>query len=682
MNKRKIIVCLIALLVMMAAATAGICFLDNASAKADIAKATSKANGIAVVNFDEGVENSDGKQVFFAKSIIDFPNENFFYTTYEDASNGLESGKYAGMIVVPATFSKNVESLNTVLEKSDIKYCISDKISDKKQKETLENIRNFGQNLEQDISYMYINDIMTEFHSAQDDSKKVMKNDLTDKEAIDSINGEGLVAMVEIPDLTVSANMGEMFDGSAYSEDNMNLAMAINEEYSDDLEKTNDNIEKAEGYFDKFIRILGDAIKNIKDKSDIAGDALSKGVYDVYEKLHEMIDTSNNSVEGIKEDLKTMSENSKVMAENYDLSVRKYNLEVKEKTLGEVDEAAQNVLRVIESPEGGYIEIYADGYKESGILITQSSNSKGFEIQGSVEELNKSISANVVNKFNYDTVSFNEVVYHRVSENEIVPIEVSENGVYRNLTFRDVISDTTLIDKMAVSANDIHYPEENDLKASVSKNVITPIEKRVAKWNDQVNESNKDIDTGHQDMTDKIDDLEWINDEESLFDKVNKINDNLSNFEEGVNTSNEGFMDYAGGVLDGTSNQISALMDNVTKAEEESEKAVASSVSGAKAVKDKTSEENQLMLKDFSELLPNTRLGTMEYTQAYDFISSPINLSDVSTDESSGVLGSVVAPDEENPVRSILMMAASFVMGMLIMLLGVILKHGFHKRFT
>ena len=130
MNKRKIIVCLIALLVMMAAATAGICFLDNASAKADIAKATSKAKGIAVVNFDEGVENSDGKQVFFAKSIIDFPNENFFYTTYEDASNGLESGKYAGMIVVPATFSKNVESLNTVLEKSDIKYCISDKISD------------------------------------------------------------------------------------------------------------------------------------------------------------------------------------------------------------------------------------------------------------------------------------------------------------------------------------------------------------------------------------------------------------------------------------------------------------------------------------------------------------------------------------------------------------------------
>ena len=55
-------------------------------------------------------------------------------------------------------------------------------------------------------------------------------------------------------------------------------------------------------------------------------------------------------------------------------------------------------------------------------------------------------------------------------------------------------------------------------------------------------------------------------------------------------------------------------------------------MSEAKNVKAETSRVNQNILKDFSEKLPYTRLGSAEYTQAYQFIAKPVVTEDLSTD--------------------------------------------------
>ena len=48
---------------------------------------------------------------------------------------------------------------------------------------------------------MYLNNILSEFHKAQDGAATVMNNDLKDKDAIESIQSHDLVQLVEIPEL-------------------------------------------------------------------------------------------------------------------------------------------------------------------------------------------------------------------------------------------------------------------------------------------------------------------------------------------------------------------------------------------------------------------------------------------------------------------------------------------------
>lgn len=74
---------------------------------------TVESQGVAVVNLDTGI--SDGNtQVYYGEQIINFPNDNFIYTSLEDARNGIEEGRYGAYIIIPSDFSENVESLNTV----------------------------------------------------------------------------------------------------------------------------------------------------------------------------------------------------------------------------------------------------------------------------------------------------------------------------------------------------------------------------------------------------------------------------------------------------------------------------------------------------------------------------------------------------------------------------------------
>ena len=65
-------------------------------------------------------------------------------------------------------------------------------------------------------------------------------------------------------------------------------------------------------------------------------------------------------------------------------------------------------------------------------------------------------------------------------------------------------------------------------------------------------------------------------------------------------------------------------------AKDASNQAVEDGLSAAKNTKTTTSKENQNILADFSAKLPYTRLGSMEYTQAYQFIAKPVALNDVS----------------------------------------------------
>jgi len=98
---------------------------------------------IAVVNLDEGV-NLREKKAYYAGKIITLPNEHFHMTSLDDARNGLKSGEYGAYIVIPATFSKAVESINNEPEKATIKYTVNADNNDSSLASIVNDINSFA----------------------------------------------------------------------------------------------------------------------------------------------------------------------------------------------------------------------------------------------------------------------------------------------------------------------------------------------------------------------------------------------------------------------------------------------------------------------------------------------------------------------------------------------------------
>ena len=114
---------------------------------------------------------------------------------------GFETGKYGAYVTIPATFSQSVESLNGTPQFSQIEYVINKSFSGKTQYELLYNVVSYTESLNDSLSYMYLDNILNEFHNAQDGASDVMSNDLRDKDAIDRIVASDLVALIEMPEI-------------------------------------------------------------------------------------------------------------------------------------------------------------------------------------------------------------------------------------------------------------------------------------------------------------------------------------------------------------------------------------------------------------------------------------------------------------------------------------------------
>lgn len=185
---------------------------------------------IAVVNLDEGVSKK-GKRVNYAERISRFPGTNFEYASLEAARNGLKSGRFGAYIIIPAVFSKNVESINTMPQVSQLEYAVNKSCSGETQYELLYSVLSYLDSMNNNLSYMYVNNVLKEFHEAQDSAENIMENDARDKAAIDRIKPQDLVALVEVPQMRQEESTAEVLNLSGYTAKNTELADAIDEEY-------------------------------------------------------------------------------------------------------------------------------------------------------------------------------------------------------------------------------------------------------------------------------------------------------------------------------------------------------------------------------------------------------------------------------------------------------------------
>ena len=132
----------------------------------------------------------------------------FEYTSLEAARAGLETGRYGAYIIIPAVFSRNVESINSTPQVSQLEYAVNRSYSQERRYELLYNVQSYIDSLNDRLSYMYVDNILKEFHEAQDHADQVMDNDLKDKTAMERIEIGDLLVLEEVPDFQMEEKIG------------------------------------------------------------------------------------------------------------------------------------------------------------------------------------------------------------------------------------------------------------------------------------------------------------------------------------------------------------------------------------------------------------------------------------------------------------------------------------------
>ena len=187
---------------------------------------------IAVVNMDEGVV-VDGKPVRYSDQIVSLPDTgNYTFATLAEAQTGIDTGKFTGYVLIPTGFSRTVISINSKPDPCEIQYFINKALEKEDVYASLQAVYAFKDKLSDSMSYMYVNNILEEFHTAQDSAGTVLENDRTDLAAANAIQSAGILPGVTFSEMAVPADTTTPLNAAAYITRNAEILSSISQDYS------------------------------------------------------------------------------------------------------------------------------------------------------------------------------------------------------------------------------------------------------------------------------------------------------------------------------------------------------------------------------------------------------------------------------------------------------------------
>lgn len=397
-------------------------------------KARHDSELIAVVNSDEGIKENGGL-IVYADKLVTLPDtEHYEFATLSEAKAGIEDGTYGGYVVIPGDFSKSVASLNDTPQACELDYAIDREADATKQYMALHSIYNFGTKLNNDISYMYVNNIMTEFHKAQDAAGSVMSNDIRDKEAIEAISANDLVALVEVPEMKQAENNITPLDVSTYVSNTDSILKGIEDEYQAGITDVNGKLAAIQGsgteLSDNLMNISGnasnvDAIENIDEADAVktAKDNVSKAITE--DKAG--TDAANNSISGVNTDVNSLVDKINDSL-NRSLDTSNGELDQISATIKDID-ATLNVT----SNQDGTVSIGYNGGPAVKLEVEENEDTRIDDLRAAFSAITSKLAqavneqTEVTESVNYDTTSKVTVTNAVKNNNETVYV-VSYDG--------------------------------------------------------------------------------------------------------------------------------------------------------------------------------------------------------------------------------------------------------------
>ncbi|MFR2938185.1 hypothetical protein [Faecalibacillus intestinalis] len=119
-----------------------------------------------------------------------------------------------------------------------LKYEVSGDLSQEATDKAWQNVMKLKEQLNDDVGYVYISSILSEFHDGQNNALKVLSNDSEDKEVIMAISNLDLIATLDITEVERLQNNIEDLDVSPDFETNKAIISAIDNAYKGYLNET------------------------------------------------------------------------------------------------------------------------------------------------------------------------------------------------------------------------------------------------------------------------------------------------------------------------------------------------------------------------------------------------------------------------------------------------------------
>ena len=573
---------------------------------------------IAIVNLDNGVM-VENENVNYAGKLLTDLEDNFLFTGLEDARAGYESGMYAGYLIIPATFSEGVVSLNDTPVRAEITYAINENLTAEAKEQAIYDVMEFMTDLNDKISYMYMHSMMDEFHDAQDETDTVMENDLAEKEAINAIEAEDLVALAPVTEITEIENTIEPVDVSDYITKNVELTADVGTKYQEFIAESETEHLALNEAAAALLTEMGNMDPLITD-------------------IDFMTDEEGNSIyQDGKDELSTFFSSHNTTLETKELEIQNNVLAM----YGDI----QTFYREYERLKNEYQT--ATGLTFDDYVMDEEGNPK-------VDEAGNAISlSNMFNKYNVDLTD--EEVKKTVLDQQVGQIERMELTDLENVVEEKILT-----------------PIQN--KADTTTQAIAD---QYAIEKEQLGEYNTAVT--------EYDPLEYI-DDEAILEITTAMQENGTELAEAIAETDLQQMEYVAEVYEATRDDLTNMQSVIEQAKEDSDQAVADGLANLQTVKNENSKLNQEIMLDFSQKLPYTRLGSLEYTQAYEFIANPVSYKQmeetipVVSKEDSVKTESDSVSVNENRQKDYQILGMIMCAMICVIIVGSTIKYHFHKE--
>ncbi len=589
----KVFKCVMQLLVIVSiAAIAFLCGTYSAKFSQEQKENKSTIMTIAVVNADTGVM-IEGEKRYYASEFMLFPDANFKTTSLIEAEEGLAGGRYAAYIVIPENFSESIESVNGEPVKTRISYALYDDLRQDVEIKVVNDIHNFISNLSTNISYVYVNAILKEVHDVQDDSQMIMHNDVRDREAIEKVQNTDLITEVQYEPLQVVEMELEYMDLSPAYETLEQTIYGLDKTYTDAV--TNAQTEFA----------------HLKENG-LAMNAQVAEAEQVFAEVDILTDAEGNCV--YEEGMESLGN----AAEEFDMAFFEKKMTAKKRLGfkdGEEDPDPEPEPEPDSEPEPNPDpEPEPDPDQEPDQPEEPEKEKKYISKDDLVGKVNEQI--NYMEEIAKD-----------------LPKPAKADKAIKELN--DLREDIEKYYRNAIRAvNEIPAPSEITpfTQGIINDEIQPPLMAEIAyEAGNVANALNTMLGSIDSYVTeiDKYDAMSYL-DNNAVMDYQESLHKTIFDMEEDIMKQDAKYLAYLEEVESVAASNTEMLQESLEASYEQTTETIDEVMTGFRENRETLNELNVSLLDGITKKLPYTRLGTLEFTQVYDFIVQPV----VSNDES------------------------------------------------